>query len=64
MERVLVSIGFSALNHLIGHIFMMQMFSSISGFDSGSRAHFRPESLQRFIYSNQIEHFVLMERVF
>ena len=60
---MLVSIGVSALNHFIGHIFMMPMFSSISGFDSGSRSDFRPESLQRFIYSNQIEHFVLMERV-
>ena len=40
----------------------MQMFSSISGFDSGSLAHFRPESVQRFICFNQIEHFVLMER--
>ena len=60
---MLVSIGFSALNHLIGHFFMMQMFSFKFGFDSGSRAHFRPKSLQRFIYFNQIEHFVLMERV-
>ena len=40
---------------------MMQMFSSISGFDSGSRANFRAESLQRLMYFNQIEHFVLME---
>ena len=31
------------LNHLIGHIFMMQMDSLNSGFDSGSRAHFRSE---------------------
>ena len=60
---MLVSIGVSALNQIIGHIIMMQMFSPISGFDSGSRADFRPESLQSFMYFNQIEHFVLMERV-
>ena len=36
-------IGFSGVIHLIGHIFMMQMDSRISGFDSGSRAHFRSE---------------------
>ena len=60
---MLVSIGVSALNQIIGHIFMMQLFPSISGFDSGSRAHLRPESLQRFIYFNQIGHFVLMERL-
>ena len=41
----------------------MQMFPSISGFDSGSMAHFRPESVQSFISFNQIEHFVLMETV-
>ena len=41
----------------------MQMFPSISGFDSGSMAHFRPELVQSFICFNQIEHFVLMERV-
>ena len=34
------------------------------GFDSDSRAHFRPESTQMFIYSIQIEHFVLMQRVY
>ena len=34
------------------------------GFDSDSRAHFRPESPQMFIYSIQIEHFVLMQRVY
>ena len=42
---------------------MMQMFPSISGFDSGSRPNLSAESLQRFMYYNQIEHFVLMERV-
>ena len=30
---------------------------SISGFDSGSRAHFRFESFQGFIYFNKIQHF-------
>ena len=40
---------------------MMEMFTSISGFDSGSIAHFRPESVERFIYFNQIEHFVLIK---
>ena len=43
---------------------MMQMFPSISGFDSASSAHFRPESLQGFIYFIQIEHFVLKQRVY
>ena len=41
----------------------MRRFSYNLGFDSGSRAHFRPESLQRFIYFNQIEHIVHMEIV-
>ena len=40
---------------------MMQM--SISGFDSGSGAHFHSVSVQRFIYCHKIEHFTLMERV-
>ena len=57
---MLVSIGVSGEIHLIGHIFMMQMTSSISGFDSGFRAHFRFEWVQRFIYFNKIQHFVLM----
>ena len=60
---MLVSIGVSALNHLIGHIFMMQMFFFNFGFRFWSLANLRAESIQRFIYSNQIEHFVLMERV-
>ena len=60
---MLVSIGVSALNQIIGHIFMMQLFSFNFGFDSGSRAHFRPESLQSFIYFNQIGHFCADERV-
>ena len=42
---------------------MMQMLPSISGFDSGSRADFRPELVLRFICFNQIEHFVFVERV-
>ena len=60
---MLVSIGDCGINHLIGHNFMMQMFPSFSGFDSGSRSHFRPESVQRFICFNQTEQFVLVERV-
>ena len=58
---MLVSMGDSRLNHLIGHNIMMEMFTSISGYDSGSIAHFRPESVERFIYFNQIEHFVLIK---
>ena len=42
---------------------MMQMFSLISGFNSGSGAHFHSESVQRFIYFYKIKHFTLMERV-
>ena len=38
-----MSIGVRGVIHLIGHIFMMQMDFRISGFDSGSRAHFRSE---------------------
>ena len=38
-------------------------FLSISGFDSVSGAHFSQESVQRFIYSIQIGHIVLMRRV-
>ena len=56
-------IGVSGLNHLFEHIFMMQMFYSISGFDSASRAHLRSESVMRFIYFNKFKHFVLMEWV-
>ena len=54
-------IGVSGLNHLFEHIFMMQRFYSISGFDSASRAHLRSESVMRFIYFNNNKHFVLME---
>ena len=56
-----MSIGVSGVIHLIGHIFMMQMDSFNFGFYSGSRAHFRSESFQRFIYFNKIQHFVLVE---
>ena len=56
-----MSIRVSGVIHLIGYILMMQMFSSISDFDSDSRPHFRPESFQRFIYFNKIQHFLLME---
>ena len=45
-----MSNGIWGLFHLIGHIFMIQMDSFISGFDSGSRAHFPPKTFQRFIY--------------
>ena len=38
-----MSIGVCGVIHLIGHIFMMQMVSFKSGFDSGSRAHFQSE---------------------
>ena len=51
----------SGVIHIIGYILMMQMFSSISDFDSDSRAHFRSETFQRFIYFFNIQHFVLME---
>ena len=47
--------------HIIGYILMMQMFFFNFDFDSDSRAHFRSETLQRFIYFNNIQHFVLME---
>ena len=42
---------------------MMQMFFLISGFDSGSLAHYRSDTVQRFIYLIKVEHFVLMESV-
>ena len=60
---VLGPIGVSGLNHLFEHIFMMQMFSFNFGFDSASRAHFRSESVLRFMYFNKNKHFVLMEWV-
>ena len=41
----------------------MQMFSIISGLDSGSKPHIRSETIQIFIYLINIENFVLMERV-
>ena len=59
--NVLGPMGVSGLNHLFEHINMMQRFSSISGFDSASRSHFRSESVLRFIYFYKNKHFVLME---
>ena len=59
--RLLVSMGVSGVNHIIGYIFMMQIVSSIFDFDSDSWAHFRSETLQRFIYFNNIKQFVLVE---
>ena len=56
-----MSFRVSGVIHIIGYILMMQMFSSISDFDSDSRAHFRSETFQRLIYFNNIQHFVLME---
>ena len=56
-----MSFRVSGVIHIIGYILMMQMFSSISDFDSDSTAHFRSETLQRIIYYNNIQHFVLME---
>ena len=56
-----MSIRVSGVIHLIGYSLMMQWFSTISDFDSDSRTHFRPESFQRFIYFNKIQHFLLME---
>ena len=49
-KSLLASRGNRVLSILIGHKFMKQMFSSISGFDSDSRPQFRSESVQRFIY--------------
>ena len=42
---------------------MIQMSSFISGFDLDSRPHLHSESLQRFIYFIQIEHFTLFAGV-
>ena len=56
-----MSIRVSGEIHLNGYSLMMQMVSSISDFDSDSRPHFRPESFQRFIYFNKIQHFLLMD---
>ena len=61
---MLGSLESSAVIHLIGHISMMQMFSFNFGLVSVSGAHFRPESVHRFIYSIQIGHFVLRRLVF
>ena len=50
-----MSIGVSGVTHLIGHSSMMKMDSSISGYDSVSRAHFRSESVQRLINLSKID---------
>ena len=42
---------------------MIQMFSSISGFDSSFSANFRPETLLKINNFIHIEHFVLMQRM-
>ena len=42
---------------------MMQMFSFNFRFDSGTRPHFRPESVHWFIYVNKIGYFVHRRRV-
>ena len=39
-------------------------FLSVFDFDSDSRTHFRPESLQRLIYSNKIGYFFLKRSVY
>ena len=39
-------------------------FLSILDFDSDSRPHYRPESVQKFIYSNKIGYFVLKRSVY
>ena len=44
-----MSIGNCGVIHLIGHIIMMQMDSFNSGLNTGSRAHLRSVSFQRFI---------------
>ena len=62
-KSLLSSWGFRVLSHLIGHTLMMQIFSSISGFDSDTRAHFPSESVQSLFYFNKIEHFVFSGRV-
>ena len=56
-----MSIGVSGVIHLIGYILGCRWIPSISGSDSVSRAHFRSESFQRFIYFNKIQHFLLVE---
>ena len=48
------SLNWMYLNHA-------DCFLQFPNFDSDSRAHFRTETLQRLIYFNKIQHFVLME---
>ena len=56
--------GISVTIHLIGYIYMMQMFLSIFDFDSDSRPHFRSESVPRFIYCNKIGYFLHGRRLY
>ena len=56
-----MSFRVSGVIHIIGYILMMQMFSSIHDVDSDFRALFRSKTFQRFIYFNNIQHFVHME---
>ena len=56
-----MSIRVSGVIHLIGYILKMQMFFFKCRFNSDSRAHYRSETLQRFICLIKIQHFVLME---
>ena len=62
-EGYILSLWISVTIHLIGYIYMMQMFLSIFDFDSDSRPHFQPESARRFIYCNKIGFFVHKRRV-
>ena len=53
---MLVSIGVSALNQIIGHIFMMQyVFLQFRVLIRVLELDFSPESLQRFIYLIKID---------
>ena len=65
-EGYILSLWISVTIHLIGYIYMMQMFSfnfRFSIFDSDSRPHFRSESVQRFINCNKNGYFVHRRRV-
>ena len=62
-EGYILSLWISVTIHLIGYIYMMQMFYSIFDFDSDSRPHFQPETAQRFIYCNKFGFFVHKRRV-
>ena len=62
-EGYILSLWISVTIHLIGYIYMMQMFYSIFDFVSDFRPHFQPETAQRFINSNKIEYFVHRRRL-